>query len=106
MTSLQTFLVFGGGFAVVGFLVLCIVGAYGVKTLWEVLNVFGSGAVAVHILHFYDQPSYLILTLGWVCLISALASLGTVLQTMSGDNKGPCVCPICSNHRQQLGVTQ
>lgn len=104
MTIVQTFLVAAGGFFVVSLIVLCIASAYGWKTIWEILNVLVSGAVAVNILHFYDNPSYLVLALGWVGLISCLASLGTVLQTMSGENKGPCACPICSNHRQQIGA--
>jgi hypothetical protein len=104
MTSLQTFLLFGGGAAAVGFVLFCIGACYGSKMVWEFLNIFVSGAVAVNILHFVETPSYLVLTLGWLALLSSLASLGTFLAAVSGTGSTECTCGVCANHRAQLAA--
>jgi hypothetical protein len=54
------------------------------KLFWDILNTAASGAVAVQILHFSERPTYLMLALGWFCLVSSLASLGTVIGAVEG----------------------
>jgi hypothetical protein len=94
----------GAGCLIAGFWITLLLAIGGWKLFWEFVNVLGSGAVAVNILHFTESPSYLILTLGWFCLLGCLASAATVINAVFCNSNGPCVCAICSRHRQELGA--
>jgi hypothetical protein len=100
-----TYLQIGGGALLAACLVTFVYAAGGWRMVWELVNAVGAGSVAVSILHFQEGPSYLVLFFGWAMLAACLVSAGTVLQALFGSGSTHCVCPVCTGHRQQLGIT-
>jgi hypothetical protein len=74
------------------------------KLIWELLTAVASGWIAVNILHLQASPSYLMLAIGWLALVSCLASAGSVLNAVFGIGEQKCTCSVCARHRQEISA--
>jgi hypothetical protein len=53
------------------------------QLVWNIIGLLASGSVAVKILHFDADPTYLMLFFGWTALAFSFIELGMLVNALS-----------------------